>query len=533
MHQEQNKNILIIQSDTANIVQATTFLGKRDWVIRTCTRLQDAISAIAEAQPQFVMVSIDHHNKNIRSFIKILMQSFPNRVIVFAEKPHVLTYHYFNEIGSQYNIYPPVSGPAIERTLLSYYKAQLGPGDTKVRIFKGPQYNKIEKCEYYAYKPRDPLAPLAPALSTIKAKEILSIVEESASAKDVDNNIAPSSETSSFRKKQNVPVFESGEVTEKKEKTYDFGDVTAKKAKEFSLGDVEAKADNTDNGDVTTTDEEQKAGKVFATNESEATGEVKEAESAAAARFDLVTRDTTEVKFNLVHHQESLISRAAHEALEKTAIRSIVNHHEIELIEVASDMSCVVVESTRFSGYLLVALGKNKELDAAFMENLRQRLFQFLKSNGEELNEGDQPMKLTLQKVAFKKWAAAEADFLRQSIHNKDEVSIAFFPHRELRAHFEDSADEKMAKIKLADIVADVPVDFNLYLYLEENKRYIHYTKKGNALLSSQKARLERQGMMHMHVEKTDIPEFNRYHTQNFLNSKIENFHAELNTKAI
>jgi hypothetical protein len=222
---------------------------------------------------------------------------------------------------------------------------------------------------------------------------------------------------------------------------------------------------------------------------------------------------------------ESLISRAAHEALEKSVHK--VYARDIEEVEIISDMSCIIVESTRFSGYLLAAMGKNRELDGAFIEGLRQKIFKFLREYGEQVNEADGPLRLTLQKVSFKKWASEEAEFLRKSVHNQEEISIAFFPRKQIHAQFEDSHDEKMAKIKMEDIQADVPVEFNLYIYLEENKRYVNYTKKGAKLLSAQKERLERQGLKHMHVFKTDIPEFNKYRAQNFLNSKIDHFHND------
>ena len=149
-------------------------------------------------------------------------------------------------------------------------------------------------------------------LSNIKAKEILTVVEEGPRTTTPENNVSPSSETSSFRKKQNVPVMETGELVAKKERTYDFGDVDAKKAKDVEIGEVTEK-NNPDApaGEVTTSAEREKTGSVIEAQDKNTVGEVKEAAPVAAPKFNLVTTETTEVKFNLVQHHESLISRAA------------------------------------------------------------------------------------------------------------------------------------------------------------------------------------------------------------------------------
>ena len=221
-----------------------------------------------------------------------------------------------------------------------------------------------------------------------------------------------------------------------------------------------------------------------------------------------------------------MISRAAQEALEKTVNKTRAAY--VEKVENSSEMSCIVVESTRFEVYLVAAIGHNRQPEAALIQGLRQRIFHFLRVNGEHINEDDEPMLVTLKKVDFKGWADAEAEFLRKSEHNQEEVSIAFFPRTNIHPHFEDSPDVKMVKIKMEDLKADVPVDFNLYIYLEENQKYVRYTAKGAKFQAHQKERLERQGLRHMHVFKTEIAGFNKYRAQNYLNDKIDSFHSQI-----
>lgn len=438
MFQEPNRTILIIRSESADLSVAQKYMTKNDWSTYSTYNLHDAINYIIKQVPQFIMVSIDHPNKNIKNFIKLLMQSFPDRVIVFAEKARPLTYYHFNELGGEFNIYPPVSGPSIERTLLAYYKKQIGPGSSKtIQVFKGPQWNKLTNNEEWALK-KQKAPQWQETFSLAKAKEMFAVIEA---------DPAP------------------------------MGAVTNQLNSDDKIGDVK-----------TTASEERGVGK-------------------ASVR-------------------ESLISLAAKQALEQT-VRNI-HPRRIEEIKISSKMSCIFVDSTRFSGYLVAALGKDKEPESLFLEKLRERILHFLKKNGEKIKETDLPTSLVLKKVDFKNWAEKNAEFLRSSVHDEEEVSIAFFPRRNIRAQFEESTNEKMAKIRLEEIKPDTPVDFNLYIYLKENNRYVRYTQKGSKLLSVQKERLLKQGLKHMHLFKEDIPELNKFRAQNFLNEKIERFNAEL-----
>lgn len=501
MYQEPNKSILIIKSEFASLLSSENYMAKREWTMRTTHKLTEAILYITRYQPKFIMISIDHENKNIKGFVRMLMQSFPDRVIVYAEKPHVLTYHYFNELGSSYNIYPPVSGPAIERTLLAYYKGQLSQGTPEIRIFKGPQWNKLLENEHWMYKGKKPVVEKQ-LISNAKARELLTLVGEEIPVGSVDHR-AVQTKNSSALKSAEQETKSAGKLSASQDAPEASGKAQAMPAAAEPVGKVS-----------TVQEESSPAGAVLAASIEAALAEPEQ------KRFD------QEERILRGYRHESLISRAAQEALEKTVNKTRAAY--VEKVENSSEMSCIVVESTRFEGYLVAAIGHNREPEAAFIQGLRQRIFHFLRVNGEHINEDDEPMLVTLKKVDFKGWADAEAEFLRKSEHNQEEVSIAFFPRTNIHPHFEDSPDVKMVKIKMEDLKPDVPVDFNLYIYLEENQKYVRYTAKGNKFQAHQKERLERQGLKHMHVFKTEIAGFNKYRAQNYLNDKIDSFHSQI-----
>ncbi len=75
-----------------------------------------------QEQPQFVMVAVDHPNRKVRNLPRILIQAFPVCVISYAEESVAASLNLLNTYASEYVCYPPVTGPAVERTVNKYMK---------------------------------------------------------------------------------------------------------------------------------------------------------------------------------------------------------------------------------------------------------------------------------------------------------------------------------------------------------------------------------------------------------------------------
>jgi hypothetical protein len=143
----------------------------------------------------------------------------------------------------------------------------------------------------------------------------------------------------------------------------------------------------------------------------------------------------------------------------------------------------------------------------------------------------EENMNLKIKQVPFEDWAIEYAEFLRKSVHKGDEVAMAFFPHANVKANFSDSASDDMLAVSLEDLKEDTPVEFNLYVYLPANQKYILYTPRGGKLYGKQKEKLAQQGVSHMHMMKNDVQDFNKYRAQNYLNGKIEEFEVKQKIK--
>lgn len=192
---------------------------------------------------------------------------------------------------------------------------------------------------------------------------------------------------------------------------------------------------------------------------------------------------------------------------------------QAESLSENSNLGCILIESTRFSGYLVAAMAGDVVISDELLINIKNRLFQFLRDSGEVVQENEN-LYLKLKQVPFVRWASARAEFLNRASHEGQEVAVAFFPRADLRYLYEQCQDEaSMAKIGIEQIVAEQPVEFNLYLKLSLNKRYILYTPRGGHVSQQQMERLKRGGLLDFHVQMKELSQVERYCAQNYLSN--------------
>lgn len=241
-------------------------------------------------------------------------------------------------------------------------------------------------------------------------------------------------------------------------------------------------------------------------------------------KIDPNVKVVTQMGRNTNSDMESIILKGTKQALtDSVEVNDGIIDQEIED---SSQVACIVVESERFSGYLIAAMGKNRKMDGKFIKTIQDKLFKFLKDNGENISEKDN-MNLKIKKVEFQDWAVEYADFLKKSVHNGEEIAMAFFPVNNVKPEVGESAASTMAAVKLKDIDGDKTVDFNVYVYLPANKKYILYTPKGSKFYGNQKERLETKGVKEVHMLKSEVNDLTKYKAQNYLNNLIENYEAK------
>ncbi len=479
------KTMLILKSQITAITVIEIFLRNRGWKIYSTVNLKDALVQIVSQKPSYVLISVDHANKKARALPKLLASAFPVATIVFAETQSSFSYNALNESATEYRVYPPVTGPAIERCVNKYLKDQ----QTKISIQANENLRSINSNHFGSNNIS--IKGSGSDFNSNNANRLLSefLGEEADSqtllaAAKADSNLvfAQAIDDDSRTADANyIPGQKTEDTQEEQSRSKGFGQTYVQKG---STGNI---------------------GTYIPSNAGLGSREYRRNQSAAS----WVPSDTS----------ETLIARGAQKSLEDSV--ELGDGIVKDKIEETTSAACIVVESLRFSGYLVAVMGKNCKIDKTFIESIKTKLFKFLKENGEELSESD-AMDVKIKQVDFEPWALEYADFLRKSVHQGNEVAMAFFPRRPIKMILEESPSMDMAKILLSELQGDRQVEFDLYIYLPNNNKYVLYTPKGGVFYDKQMDRLKKQGVTHLHVQKDSVPAITKYQAQNYLNDMVD-----------
>ncbi len=516
---QQKKSLLIIKSHAQGLAPAEAFLKNRGWDIKSTANLKEALVFLVQNQPQFVMISIDHPNRKVRNLPKVLAQAFPVCVIAFSETASAANIKILSETSAEYAIFPPITGPAIERTVSKYYKDQQTKDLTSGS--KGSAWEQSSDGQQSSM-----IAIKGGGASSEAAKNILAqllagdggdAIGTTGSFSTSDNLAAVgSSNPGENTATTSANPSSSKDLNDRTNATKSSSDSANNSAEENNGYYSSPLTDSDEPRPVEHTPRQKDNGPGWAPIEQKEKPKVRPG-------IETIDQDIS------AQNQDSLMSQGARDALNKSCINF---KEEVAPLEKTTNVTCISVESSRFSGYLIAAMAKDKTIDTVFIERIRSRLFKFLRQNGESV-EDSQSMPVKIREVPFEDWALAHAEFLRKSVHNGEEIAMAFFPRRDLKAKLLDCSDSEMAAIHIDELSADVQVEFNVYIYLPRNNKYLLYTPCGGTFFSTQKNRLVNQGVSHLHILRMEQASLDKYRAQNFLNNKIDEFESKEREKIL
>lgn len=506
---EQQDNVentvLILKSHAGSLTSAEAFLKNRRWEIKSTANLREAIAYILQNQPAYIMITSDHPNKKVNLLPKMLAAAVVSKIIGFSEKGTTLSTQTLHQMNLEYNLYPPVSGPAIERMILKIRRDSLHTKTEREKSIQKSGSNTSEEA-MLTFK-SDQMNSEKMKINLAGAQEALrSLI----SGEDLENsNIASATTAEPFDPSYfSEPSQKSHETTEEGKPDHSSGSEES-----ISSSDSIDPSKNSEGENFPSTDRTAH----FRHRRESIHYDGKKASEKTPYKMQ------SEPESNNSSSAQSILVRGTEAALNESVDRKAhpVLNSRPNLPE--SDMACITIDSPRFSGYLICAFGRQRPVDQALMQMIKNKLFGFLKANGEQLKEKSL-LTLKLQEVDFSSWAMAQADFLKKSLHAGDEIAIAFFPKNVSDIQTSDSVIEKMVQVGIHDIKEDSRVEFDLYVYMPANKKFLLYTPKGRTFYKNQKGRLMESGIKHLHLKRDEAHELNKYQAQVFLNEKIARF---------
>ena len=100
-------------------------------------------------------------------------------------------------------------------------------------------------------------------------------------------------------------------------------------------------------------------------------------------------------------------------------------------------------------------------------------------------------------------------------------MAIALFRMRDTEVVFGSSPDTDWVSTALKEISAVDALDFDLYVYLPKNQRFVLYRREGSFLEDDNRRRLERNGITQIHLKRESIPQLQKHKAKTYLNSLI------------
>lgn len=522
VEEEKLPSIFIIKKNQNSLRQAEAYLKHRNWDVRTAHDIKQALVGILKQPPKYIIISVEHPHPKVMLLPKIMAQALKCTVIPYAESNSPLILSKLNEVNSEFILFPPVSGPAIERIVKRVILKENEVAQQKDKmIAKGGSHDPKDNQTFIA---RGNAHTEDDAIAIKGAREALAkmFADEGDSTPGVMGHMET---TPPPNHKVDVHIQKglNGKTTGHLDKGQrsDIMSADQEGSKEHQNYHDSQKKDDASgyhpSHSNTPEDEDKRQRESFsgqALNTKKSSLLPKLSMDQLSVSVDTALSATTAEK-------NSILIEGSKQALEGTI--KVSENENVKAVEVATNVSCIIVQSEKFNGYLVVAMGKNRKIEYSFMKVLKRHLFKFLKDNGEKLTDEEQ-LQLKLEPVEFQDWAVEHAEFLRKSIHNGNEVAMAFFPCTEIQIPLEKSEDRDMFSVDLKNLRGDLKMEFDIYIHMPINNKYVLFTPKGGVLYSRQKERLLKKGIQKMHLHKTSIQDVKKYTAQNYLNDKIQEF---------
>ncbi|MFN8943689.1 MAG: hypothetical protein ACK5WZ_03600 [Pseudobdellovibrionaceae bacterium] len=553
------KKILILKKNSQSLISVEKYLAKRGWHVTATHEMKIAVLKAVEVKPDFIFISFDHHNEKVINLPKVLSQFLKATIVPFLERQSSFALHNIKQSGFAYSLFPPLTGPKFERLIhkinydidhiienpvekRSAFQSQTtGNNEMVIKIkgsnqsFSATESNQLNFTELTtALDSQDNNEISIKQINTASGRhfsqEELEVLVSKESMLNLsqccpDITMAAGENKDQYRQRLIEEIKRKNLLAQNQDAENTFFDEVYARATEM------AEENSSQNEQVTF---------VF----------------LQKALTELVSHCPDSLKKGNLENQESLNQRLLSQLVQHTknegqntaVIESELNFEPKSALEISSFKTidsirtpgstavqkeekkkssykvetarCYLIDSQHYYGYLVVTSERDYHNDKEFQQLVTTRLKEYLKDSGQEIDFSE-VMNIRFQQVDFQDWSLDQADFLHQCISDGQEIAIAFFPGNQARLAMNAPNEKQMHAISIHEFMGGIPVEFNLYVYLKQNDRYLHYTKGGFILYQNQKERLEEKGILEMHVHSEELHELKKYRVQNYLNQLI------------
>ena len=497
--EESSKKVLLFITNLPESLKiVVSFLSKREFTVFIESEVKDAVAAIFEKKPDFVFVAWDHSDKKIMILPKLLEKSTASIIVPFINKNSKESIFKFGQCPLSPKLYPPISGPAIERLILKHSKEDLD-FLSKVNQFKTAPANAEE------------LLNIQNNLNQITAIDL--------DAMDTPPSIEPSAD---LNEKIHMPARPQIDIAlpedleqltkeledrnftlEQEKEALSTEKITAMKASlnedvPDPLANIMQSLESLDEASESLKEEDQ-------TNPGLTSKNKQQSELNLKKNISSSYKAPSEIKTEIMIEKSSTDYSRQNALFFKDETEKVFKHNAEELTEinetVALQVYCFSVIAQNWCGYFVVSTKAKLDyssLDLAFTEWLKKQfpnLGPITERDFFEFNHVDIQAVQEIEKMAELNENITAYNF---------EFRISLFSVKPEDMKVELNEDKSYIKIFTQDIPTSDSVGFNLFLHLPENQKYLLYSLKNKPLNEDQKNRLLSKNITQMYTAVND-----------------------------
>jgi DNA-binding response OmpR family regulator len=517
-------NVLIIAHKQSQLASAAAFLSRRGVPCTVKSNIKDGIQFITTQKATLVFLSWNLPNSNILKTHQLLTQNFKVECVVFAERPDGKTAAELTGSRLPEIMQAPVSGPGLYMRIQKLLKAKedLAKGEKTA----GPKTNNSQdsnhsdkivlKSSKAGEKDNDTFVNLGSNQNKNKSGIInfqshnAKYSEEDYETEDNDPN---ANDISMYLDQLNdEPIH--GEWNEEGLKADNMQDSTS----QGDLSNTEIEALNSEErksrsnkkeisyGSVVNVAKKNQATKNSWRNSYEpgkpnevATPGYEQTKQKEALIIDFKPRQG-------IKDSESILAQKTFEAIEKSVRPAYEDYAPVDKVSKAKIFN---IHTPRFRGYLIFVVPMFNEFERSVVASIRTNLEALLKEQNEYLLYFEE-LNIDLEQTDFLGWAQENAEFFVQTVDHKTEIICAYYPQDPSLPKVTEKYN-KMATINIKDLKLNSKTNFNLYIHLPKNNKFVCYMKPGEVITEKHKNKFEKHKMDNLHIRNEEVTSFKEY----------------------
>jgi hypothetical protein len=173
----------------------------------------------------------------------------------------------------------------------------------------------------------------------------------------------------------------------------------------------------------------------------------------------------------------------------------------------------------------VVATAGNAKLD--FTLRLRRHLSETLTLGNDFIRIGDLHS-IDIDDVEFERLAGHIGEFFNKGFHLGNEIAVSFFRAQNVDVAVANSPLDGYLRTSLNEISDRAPLEFDVYVYMPLNKKFVLYRRAGSSIEAEQKKTLEFHGINEVHFKRSAVEALSRHKARSFINSLVWNYREEI-----